>query len=511
MSGKRALPEHASLRHLKLEAKRRRAAGEFPSLHEAQLAVAREHGQPSWAALRTAVGDAAAGGEGHAVAQLRWIIARFGGAGEPGWLAPDEAELRGPFTGEFLAVIPPDRLIARITAVAPILRAELAVTIDTPFTAQGQLSGHLVMAVTEPRPPYRLTGVQERRLGTRISDPRTQAPPAAAAGPVPDQVTALGAAASARLGLVGLALAGASAGGPPWTSVTGWASLERGEPLRAGHAFPACSVTMAVTAAAVLCLAAAGQLRLDDPANSHLTAVRLADDAVTVRELLAHTAGVTEPAAVFAPAVPALAAVTGPVIACSGKRGTFSPAQAGYAALGEIIAARTGLAYADAVSRLVLRPLGMLSSWFPRAWPTGPQSSGPAPVTGYDVAADETFTPAAGEVSVFPAAAGLWTTAADLARFGLGWPSLVPRSLAAQALRPHATQPNGIDAGLGWAVNTAAGLAGIAGEAAGAGVSLLVSADGRHACAALTNRQLYIEPVNGGVLQVLRGSGARVE
>jgi len=30
------------------------------------------------------------------------------------------------------------------------------------------------------------------------------------------------------------------------------------------------------------------------------------------------------------------------------------------------------------------------------------------------VAADETFTPAAGQVSVFPAAAGLWTTAADL-------------------------------------------------------------------------------------------------
>ena len=360
MSGQRALPEHASLRHLKLEAKRRRAAGEFPSLHEAQLAVAREHGQPSWAALRTAVGDAAAGGEGHAVAQLRWIIARFGGAGEPGWLAPDEAELREHFTGEFLAAIPPDRLVARIAAVAPILRAELAVTSDTPFTAQGQLSGHLVMAVTEPRPPYRLTGVQERRLGTRISDPRTQAPPAAAAGPVPDQVKALGAAASARLGLVGLALAGASADGPAWTSLTGWASLERAEPLRAGHAFPACSVTMAVTAAAVLCLAAGGQLRLDDPANAHLTAVRLADDAVTVRELLAHTAGVTEPAAVFAPAVPALAAVTGPVIACSGKRGTFSPAQAGYAALGEIIAERTGLAYADAVSRLVLRPLGML-------------------------------------------------------------------------------------------------------------------------------------------------------
>ncbi|HXT94537.1 MAG TPA: hypothetical protein VN714_35335, partial [Trebonia sp.] len=119
MSGTRALPENASLRHLKLEAKRRRAAGEFPSLHDAQLAIAREHGQSSWAALRAAVTDATAGGEGHAVAQLRWIAARFGGASEPGWLAPDEAELREHFTGEFLTAVPADRLVARITDVAP--------------------------------------------------------------------------------------------------------------------------------------------------------------------------------------------------------------------------------------------------------------------------------------------------------------------------------------------------------------------------------------------------------
>jgi CubicO group peptidase (beta-lactamase class C family) len=239
--------------------------------------------------------------------------------------------------------------------------------------------------------------------------------------------------------------------------------------------------------------------------------VRLADDAVTVRDLLAHTAGAADPAVLLAPAVPALATVTGPVIACSGKRGAFSQASAGYAALGEIIAEHTGLAYPDAVSRLILHPLGMSQSWFPQAWPAGQPSSGHTPVAGYDVAADETFTPAAGEVSVFPAAAGLWTTAADLARFGLGWPSLLPGSLAAQALRPHARQPNGIGVGLGWAVNVDAGVTGVAGEGPGAGASLLVSADGRHACAALTNRPLFIEPANGAVLQMLRGGGARVE
>jgi len=48
----RPLPGQPSLRYLKLEARRRLAAGEFGTLHDAQLAIAREHGQPSWAALK---------------------------------------------------------------------------------------------------------------------------------------------------------------------------------------------------------------------------------------------------------------------------------------------------------------------------------------------------------------------------------------------------------------------------------------------------------------------------
>jgi hypothetical protein len=43
----RDLPDRPSLRHLKLEAKRRLSAGEFTTLHDAQLAIAREHGMSS--------------------------------------------------------------------------------------------------------------------------------------------------------------------------------------------------------------------------------------------------------------------------------------------------------------------------------------------------------------------------------------------------------------------------------------------------------------------------------
>jgi hypothetical protein len=181
VSEKRALPEQPSLRYLKLEAKQRRAAGEFATLHDAQLALAREHGQPSWTALSEAVTAAAAAGSGRpALAHLAWIAARFGGAGEPGWAAPGEAELREHFAAEYLTRTPPGRLIAAITQVGADLHADLVVVGATRFSVYARLGGRLVTAATVPRPPYRLASIRQHPLGERISDPRTTAPPATA-------------------------------------------------------------------------------------------------------------------------------------------------------------------------------------------------------------------------------------------------------------------------------------------------------------------------------------------
>lgn len=511
------LPGQASLRYLKLEAKRRLAAGEFGALHQAQLAIAREHGQPNWAALKDAVTERASaeGRDGHALAQLRWIKARFSGMDEPGWLTPGMEELRAHFTDEFLASVTPERLVTRISELAPELRAELTVISDTPFTAQGLLAGHWIAAATEPRPPHRLTGVQARPLGERISDPRTASPGTVSSGPVPDAVPPLIDAAMTRYGLIGLACAGAVAAGPIWTTATGQANLEHGEALRADHAFPVRQITMAVTAVAVLRLVADGRLRLDDAANRYLATCRLADDAVTIRDLLAHTGGVIDPVTPDAPVGSSLAAVAGPVLACSGKRGTFRHSYAGYAVLGDMIAGLTGLTFQEAASRLVLEPLGMNRSRFL----AGQQAShGPAEQAGpgyptatcYDVTADGTFTQLPWQAGlspaiagVLPAADGLWATASDIVRLGLGWSSLLSRSLAAQALRPHVVLPNGAHSGLGWAVYKAIGLAGHVGDGPGTAASLLVSLDGKRASAALANRQFPLEPVNAAVLQTL--------
>jgi hypothetical protein len=111
--GSRSLPVRPDLRYLRLEAKRRLAAGEFGSLHEAQAAIAREHGEPSWAARKQLVCDPQ---ESHALEQLRGVISRFSGADEPGWAAPGEDELHQHFSEHFLAVIPPGTLVTTVRA-----------------------------------------------------------------------------------------------------------------------------------------------------------------------------------------------------------------------------------------------------------------------------------------------------------------------------------------------------------------------------------------------------------
>ena len=503
MSGERALPEQPSLRHLKLEAKRRLAAGEFSTLHGSQLAIAREHGQPSWTALKAAV-DARGPADGRAVEQLRWIAARFGEAAEHGWTAPGDRELREHFTDEFLSHVTPERLIAIFTAAQSELREELVVVASTPFTAQCHIAGRLVAAVAEATPPYRLAAMQLRLLGERVSDNRTASPHTVTEGAAPDAVAGIAADAIARLGVPGVGLAGRVRGEPGWAAATGWADLDRGDPLQPGHAFPAYGITTIVTAVAVLRLVADGRLGLDEAANRYLGAVRLADDEVTVRQLLSHAGGVTDPAPPPGSAVIDPPAVTGPVIACAGRRGTYRFSASGYAALGEIVSGLTGEPYPEAVSRLVLQPLAMTASWFPAGWPTPGRSPAPI-VTCYDVGAGGVFEAVPDSVPAVIAAGGLWSTAADVARFGLDWRSLLPRQLADQALRAHVATTAGPQAGLGWLVNEPLGVAGQVGGGAGGAASLIVTLDGRRAQAALANRLIPIERVNAAVLRAAGG------
>jgi CubicO group peptidase (beta-lactamase class C family) len=445
----RALPGRPSLRHLKLEAKRRLAAGEFATLHDAQTAIAREHGLPSWARLKQACDQAIAGGESPALAHLRWVVDRFSGADWPGWTPPGQDELAGHFDDRFLAAIPAGALTEAIAPVAPDLRTELIVVRQAPLEVQVQLAGQRYVAVAAAEPPHRLVGLRGFVLGDRITDPRVKAPPQARTlGDPPDEIIAIATRARADLGLPALLLAGGEPGREPWVVAVGLADLDREEPLEPGHRFPLPGVTALVTATAVLRLTAEGRLDLDAPANDQLTTVRLAADSVTVRDLLRHTGGVDSSGEFYADRVPELAELLGgPVIACGGPRGAVWPSNGGICVLGQLVADVTGMPYAQAAARLVLEPLGMRDSRFPAR----PEDIGPSAVTSYTATSDGALEPFPARVSAQQAVAGLWSTGADLVRLATGWPSLLPAALAREALTPQAEPgPAGIRVGLGW-------------------------------------------------------------
>src|SRR6266511_3159513 len=114
--------------------------------------------------------------QSHALAQVRWVIARFRDAGEPGWIAPDDDELRLHFDDQFLSEVPAAELIAAITSVAANLREEPTVIGQAPLSAHIQIRGLEVFAAAEANPPHRLTGLQAPPTGRRITDPRVAAP-----------------------------------------------------------------------------------------------------------------------------------------------------------------------------------------------------------------------------------------------------------------------------------------------------------------------------------------------
>jgi CubicO group peptidase (beta-lactamase class C family) len=517
-AGSRSLPSRPSLRYLRLEAKRRLAAGEFTSLHEAQAAIAREHGRSSWAGLKQ---DCAA--ESHALAQVRWLIARFRTADRPGWIAPAAEELRGHVDHRFLAAVPD--LVTQLSRAAADLRSELVVISQRPLEASVTLAGMRYFAAVDDQPPHRLIALQGFPLAARITDPRVLGPPPAQTlGPVPAHVPAVADRAFAELGLAALVLAGGNPGHPPWTLAKGHAdlggadlggadlggadlggadlggadlggaNLDRAEPLHPGHRFPVPGVTALVTATAVLRLVAEGRIGLDEPAP--LRSMRLADGAVTVRELLSHTGGVSNPAEPYAVSVPDLATLMGPVVPCGGRRGVPRPSNGGYAVLGQLIADVTQLPYARAVTQLVLDPLGMRDSRFPdRATDIGPGA-----VTGYTVNADGAFVPFPALVSTVQAVAGLWSTGPDLVRLGAGWSSLLPAELAAQALTVQARGEYRV--GLGWLISPGGDTAVHSGVGLEATASLRVRVRDLRTHVVLTNRQIPLDSIDLGETDV---------
>jgi CubicO group peptidase (beta-lactamase class C family) len=507
MPARRSLPDYPNLRYLKVEAKERMRSGEFAALHEAQLAIAREHGLPGWPALCRLAGQQMPA-QSWVLPHVRWLISRFRDAGEPGWAPPNDGEARQHFTGEFLDVVQMQQLFEIIASDAARLGEELLVLALTPRTGRFRHVGREIWVGVEAEPPHLISGLTGYSLGSRITDPRLGAPYTSAEHDVPSPATAAVGEVISEHGLPGLVLAGqAGRDAPLWTAASGWADLDLREPMTAGHRFPAHHISQLITAAGVLRLIASTDISLDDPANDRLRTITLADPGVTIRELLTHTGGVDTLSSsgpydpVLRERVPPLADLCGPVLACTGPRGSVQVSAGGYAALGQLITDLTGLPYPDAATRLVLGPLGMTASSFPASLP----GIGAGTLTRYHVSLDvDSLVSVPPNITAIPAAFGLWTTAADLVRFGTGWASLLPASLAREALRPQARMAPGEGSmGLGWFIDRDRAGAGLSGTGPGTTASLLIRRAGKQVQAAVTNREIPIEYVNRRILDTI--------
>jgi CubicO group peptidase (beta-lactamase class C family) len=244
-----------------------------------------------------------------------------------------------------------------------------------------------------------------------------------------------------------------------------WGVACAGEPAAAtpGTLFQSASISKPVAAACALRLAADGVLALDEPVNERLRSWQVPANGtwqpqLTVRQLLSHTAGLTAsgfPGYPPGTPIPSLTDIldgrgnTLPVRVASLPGLQFSYSGGGYCVLQRLLIDVTGVPFPELARELVLGPAGMLDSAYAQ----------PLPVSRHrDAAAGHRNGPApvAGRWHVYPemAAAGLWSTPADLARFavaiqrslaGAGG-ALLPAGFAALMIEPAA--PN-VRCGLG--------------------------------------------------------------
>jgi CubicO group peptidase (beta-lactamase class C family) len=269
----------------------------------------------------------------------------------------------------------------------------------------------------------------------------------------------------------GISIAVGQLDGEIWTAGYGTVGTGVATPISSRTVFQACSISKHVAAFGALRLVADGVLDLDADIHQYLTSWQLpASDGrravVTLRQLLAHTAGLSYnwfrgygPGEAVPSLLQTLAghspANTPPVRASLLPGCRFRYSGSHFAVLQQLLVDVTGSRFEELMLMLVLDPVGMADSSFDQQFPRtrpelvalGHHGAGP-PVNG----GWRTIPEMAG--------AGLWTTPTDLARLELeitraaaGGSPLLNQDLAEQMLTPQI--PAG-GYGLGTEVNASA-------------------------------------------------------
>lgn len=233
----------------------------------------------------------------------------------------------------------------------------------------------------------------------------------------------------ATLKVPGISIAVINGGVIEWARGYGMADVANGRPVTEHTRFQAASITKSVTAMAALTLVQAGKLSLDEDVNLRLAAWKLPENGftaqrkVTLRALLSHTAGISGHGfrgyAAGAP-LPSLLEVldgkppanTAPVRVEALPGSVWKYSGGGYEIIQLLLTETAREPFDVFVQHAVLDKIGMRESSFvlPAAWEA---------VATNAYLADGRVVP--GKWHRYPemAAASLWTTPSDLARFAI--------------------------------------------------------------------------------------------
>jgi CubicO group peptidase (beta-lactamase class C family) len=235
-----------------------------------------------------------------------------------------------------------------------------------------------------------------------------------------------------RFRVPGMSIAVIKDGKIHWAKGYGVADVETGQPVDTGTVFQAASISKPVFAMSVVKLAQNGRMSLDADVNTYLKSWRVPNSEhtrtqpVTLRSLLSHTSGATDGFGFpgYDPAVqrPTLVQImqggppsnTGPVRFGRAPYVGFQYSGGGLTLAQLAIEDFTGKPFADFMRETVLAPAGMSNSSYEQ-----PISATLAPraARAHNGAGRRMGAP----WHVYPeqAAAGLWTTPSDLARFAI--------------------------------------------------------------------------------------------
>jgi CubicO group peptidase (beta-lactamase class C family) len=214
-----------------------------------------------------------------------------------------------------------------------------------------------------------------------------------------------------------------------------------GAPVGTDTIFQAGSISKPLAAMAALHLVQEGKLALDTPVNNTLVSWKLPESAaakgkpVTLRELLTHTAGLTVhgfPGYAANTPVPTLVQVLDgqkpantPAIRLESEPGAkWNYSGGGYTVMQEMVLDVSKQLFPKLLHDTVLAPMGMTHSTYQQPLPADQRTEAAVPYQD-----DGTAVPGGAHTYPEMAAAGLWTTPSDLARYCLE----VQRSLVGKA------------------------------------------------------------------------------